>query len=794
MKKRTWKKGLAVMLGLVLGIHAPMGTVLPSHRVFAYTARSATINASSLNVRSGPGTGHSAVTKLARGAAVTVINETTGSDGRLWYQIQCTGSGGAAVTGYVLSTYVKFPVSYSHNSDFEAYLNQQGFPDSYKDGLRQLHAQYPNWVFTAQHTGLDWNTVIQNESVLGRNLVHTGSISSYKSLVDGAYNWDDGTWTGFDGSTWVAASEDIIRYYMDPRNFLDEASVFQFLSQEYDGNLHTKEGLQSMLNGTFMEGGLKTYSGGTSTGSGGSNGSSGGPGVSGGSSGSHSSGVITAGQSGGGSKNPTEGSNSGNSGNGGTSSAPTGGSQQIQFGAPQASISPHKTALVGTATMIPSGPPIDSGKDQNGGSAAVPGGGAAVTPGGGTSQEGNSSQGSNSQGSAVVTPGGGASGTPGGNTSQNGSSQGSAPVVTPGGQGPASGNGNGDSSAQTSRTYADVIMDAAGKSGVNPYVIAAMIMQEQGRDGRGNSISGNYGGYTGYYNYFNVGAYASDGMGAVVRGLWYASQSGNYGRPWNSVESSIIGGAQFYGTNYVNAGQDTLYLKKYNVQGSNKYKHQYMTNVDGAAAEGRIFAEGVSAAVKKTALQFKIPVYQNMPGAPCAKPTVSGSPNNKLRGLGAEGFALTPTFQRDTTSYDLIVDHSVSNVTIYANAIDGKATVSGTGNIQLQSGVNEIPVTVRAENGSERKYVIHIVRQAGGPTYNAGMNSGSGTGTVTPGDGSSGGPGVVGPGTGGPGASNGNSGGSGSTNPGGGASGSPAGGSNVVTPGGNNVTIISPAG
>lgn len=93
----------------------------------------------------------------------------------------------------------------------------------------------------------DWNTVIQNEGVLGRNLVHTNSISSYKSLADGAYNWDSGTWTGFDGSTWVAASTEIISYYMDPRNFLDEVNIFQFLDQSYNASLHTKEGLQSML-------------------------------------------------------------------------------------------------------------------------------------------------------------------------------------------------------------------------------------------------------------------------------------------------------------------------------------------------------------------------------------------------------------------------------------------------------------------------------------------------------------------------------------------------------------------
>ena len=42
---------------------------------------------------------------------------------------------------------------------------------------------------------------------------------------------------------------------------------------------------------------------------------------------------------------------------------------------------------------------------------------------------------------------------------------------------------------------------------------------------------------------------------------------------------------QNYGDNYVKAGQNTFYLKKFNVQGSNLYKHQYMSNIQGAASE-----------------------------------------------------------------------------------------------------------------------------------------------------------------------------------------------------------------
>ena len=711
MKKRPWRKGLAAALGVMLAIQSPLSGTLPSYQAYAYTERSATINASSLNVRSGAGTGFASVGKLAQGTSVTVIGETTGSDGKLWYQIRFTGTGGQTSTGYVLGTYIRFPVAYSHDGDFEAQLSAQGFPESYKDSLRQLHAQYPNWTFTAQHTGLDWNTAVQNEAVLGRNLVHKNSISSFKSTADGAYNWDTGVWTGFDGATWVAASEEVLRYYMDPRNFLDPAYVFQFMSQKYDPAIHTREGLEAMLKGSFMENKTIAGSSGNSTPAGGSGGS--------------------------------------------TAIGPGSGNSQIS-GSGNSTASPGFSGPGGENATIQSGSP--SAGSPEGGSSAPEAGNAAPGAGNGGGDGGVRFEGPSASISVkhaprvavskVITVG------PGGSSSSSSTSP------TPGGE-------SGSAPASTVNvSYVDAIMKAAETSGVSPYVIAAMIIQEQGRNGTGNSIKGNYAGYVNVYNYFNVGAYASDGMGAVERGLWYASQSGSYGRPWNTPESSIIGGAQFYGTNYVSAGQDTLYLKKYNVQGSNMYKHQYMTNVDGAAAEGSIFAEGFSETLKQTALNFKIPVYTNMPASPCVKPTVDGSPNNKLNSLGADGFTLTPTFNKDTVSYDLIVDHSVSNVTISASAIDSKAVVSGVGNIQLQAGNNDITVKVKAENGDERDYVIHVVRQNGGPTYNAGLgNAGSA--------GDSSGVTVVGPGSnqgisaGSQGISNNGPGGSGGAAPGG---------------------------
>ena len=379
MKGKKLKRGLALVLGLMLAAEVPASVATPFQMFdsYAYTG-AATVKATSLNVRSGAGTGYSSVGRLAAGAAVTVIGEQRGTDGNTWYQIQYTGTGGAVNTGYVSSVYIRLPVAYTKDSNFEAYLTSQGFPESYKNGLRQLHAQYPNWVFKAKNTGLDWNTVIENESVLGRNLVATGSVSSWKSVANGAYNWDNSTWTGFDGSNWVAASEDIIRYYMDPRNFLDETYVFQFLNHEYDANTQTKEGLNSLISGSFLSGttnstgtGGSDFSSGPGSSTGGSG--SGGPGSSGSSSGSsrgpgrsstyedtqHGPGVSGSSNGSGAAAVSPGGSSSGGSSGGNSPS----GSGEVSLESPHASIEPRERHVVSTSVSL-----VAPGQDGSGSS------------------------------------------------------------------------------------------------------------------------------------------------------------------------------------------------------------------------------------------------------------------------------------------------------------------------------------------------------------------------------------------------------------------------------------------
>ena len=169
------------------------------------------------------------------------------------------------------------------------------------------------------------------------------------------------------------------------------------------------------------------------------------------------------------------------------------------------------------------------------------------------------------------------------------------------------------------------LINAAGKAtGVNPNVLAAMIIQEQGWNGS-SLCSGTYSGYRGYYNFFNIGAYATGSMNAIQRGLWYAKGSGvgatSYYRPWNTRYKSIKGGAKFYAEDYVNNRQDSYYTKKFNVKNglAKVGLHQYMTNVAGAASEGGIVKRAYSSSSSYPVV-FEIPVFNNMPSSACTLP------------------------------------------------------------------------------------------------------------------------------------------------------------------------------
>ena len=175
-------------------------------------------------------------------------------------------------------------------------------------------------------------------------------------------------------------------------------------------------------------------------------------------------------------------------------------------------------------------------------------------------------------------------------------------------------------------SYINTIIDAAKKSNVNAYYIAARILQEQGKSGSALSSGQGYQGqYVGYYNVFNIGASGNSSGEIILNGLKKAQQKG-----WNSLEKSIYGGVEIIASSYIARGQNTLYFQKFDVENSDGelYWHQYMQNVLAAQNEGTTLRKTFQElGTYEGEFTFIIPVYKNMPSTTCKKPSPTGTPS-----------------------------------------------------------------------------------------------------------------------------------------------------------------------
>ena len=171
------------------------------------------------------------------------------------------------------------------------------------------------------------------------------------------------------------------------------------------------------------------------------------------------------------------------------------------------------------------------------------------------------------------------------------------------------------------KSYAQVIMDAAKSAGISPYHLASRIRQEQGPGSNASATAtGTYSEkYTGYYNYINIGASGKTDPVIISSGLEYAKKQG-----WNNPQKSIEGGAEFLAKEYIQWGQNTLYLQKFDVDDSDGdlYWHQYQTNVSAAKSESISIMQTYKEIDSNLNMPFNfvIPVFENMPDTKCPMP------------------------------------------------------------------------------------------------------------------------------------------------------------------------------
>jgi beta-N-acetylglucosaminidase len=169
--------------------------------------------------------------------------------------------------------------------------------------------------------------------------------------------------------------------------------------------------------------------------------------------------------------------------------------------------------------------------------------------------------------------------------------------------------------------YINTIVNHSKEKDVNPYYIAAKIIQEQGKKG-GSTFkmkTTEDGETVYYYNIFNIKATGSTRSAIISNALNWASKKG-----WNTIEKSLIGGIDFVANGYLSEGQDTMYFEKFDVIANSFYSHQYAQDVMYAQNQGerlRRILEGIDAT--EYAYTFVIPLYENMPNKACKRPSTT---------------------------------------------------------------------------------------------------------------------------------------------------------------------------
>ena len=119
------------------------------------------------------------------------------------------------------------------------------FPESYQKQLAYLKYLHPNWEFKAYYTGIDWSEVTsaEAENTCLRNTIYKNYTIDPLALCMSGRSGD---------ANYYCGSAKVVNYYLDPRNFMGEAMIFQFLDLS-NGSGVNRDVVASAVSGTFLE-------------------------------------------------------------------------------------------------------------------------------------------------------------------------------------------------------------------------------------------------------------------------------------------------------------------------------------------------------------------------------------------------------------------------------------------------------------------------------------------------------------------------------------------------------------
>lgn len=270
------KKYKSILLALLFSF------VLYPRYTYAVQVTTGRVNAEpNLRIRSNPGTNYEKIGNVDYNSIVTILEYADSGNGcdDKWVKIKTSDN----ITGYVCSTFIvdiktsdvqetEDPspdisetgekMAAMTEEEFDAYLNSQGFPESYKVKLKALHKQHPTWIFKGIKTKDTWSNTLKYQNSSGNNLYHVSPTDAangyegYLSTLEPDYNHNTDKFISHDGDYWFQANTETISYFLDPRNFLDEKSIFMFEELFYYPTYQTSDVTKNTLSSDF----LKQYS------------------------------------------------------------------------------------------------------------------------------------------------------------------------------------------------------------------------------------------------------------------------------------------------------------------------------------------------------------------------------------------------------------------------------------------------------------------------------------------------------------------------------------------------------
>lgn len=235
---------------------------------------------------------------------------------------------------------------------------------------------------------------------------------------------------------------------------------------------------------------------------------------------------------------------------------------------------------------------------------------------------------------------------------------------------------------------ADIINQAGSETNVSPIFLSSRMIQELGSGtAEYNLYSGIVAGFESLYNFYNIGVTdaCATTYGVTHCGLTYARKVG-----WTTPLLAIKGGSSIVSEGYINAGQYTTYLQKFNVVPNtiNKlYNHQYMTNIGAPSSEAKTaYNTYKSVDVLESPFVFYIPIYKNMTENVINTPSgaTGGTVESNLSKSSASTIITSAGFKYSSNN---VLGFQPGN--LIENIIGSLESIAGNGNVKIFNANNE---------------------------------------------------------------------------------------------------------